>query len=133
MQTIHAVVALPKLYGEAIARSLSNVFDVHSVDEPAETDQREWVVACALRTLLNEDISVDDMVVLVTTVEDVDGIPAFCSRLLTEFPELSILGISRNTSRIRLFQLQIQVRDVPCSLSELSEAIIECTRDSLPW
>ncbi len=129
MQTIHAVLAIPRLYRDAFTQNLHPDFDVSFVDEPLD----EWAIACNLRTLLNGDISVDDPVIVVTSIDEADDIPALCSRLLTEFPEITIMGICRNTSRIRSFQLRIQVEEIHCSLSDLNEAIRECTRNSLPW
>ncbi len=70
-------------------------FDVQIVPFPIEIEEKEWIIANAVRSLLEQDLTVDDLIVLVTDITESDGIPAFCERLLIEFPELTIMGICR--------------------------------------
>ncbi len=133
MQTIHTVLAVPPPYCEQLADSLAVHFDVQRVDLPVEVEEKEWIIADAVKARLETDITVDDLIVLVIEIEECDGIPAFCERLLIEFPELTIMGICRNRSAIRSFQLQIHVEEMGSSLSELSETIQACAHRAMPW
>ncbi|MFO0979806.1 MAG: hypothetical protein U0996_25630 [Planctomycetaceae bacterium] len=133
MQTIHTVLAVPQPYREALAESLALNFAVQFVPSPSELEAKEWIIANAVKSLLEKDLSVDDLIVLVTDIPESSGVPAFCERLLIEFPELTIMGIGNNGSAIRCFQLQIQVQEMSSSLSELSAAIQACADRALPW
>ena len=131
MRTIHAILAIQqRLYRDLMASLLSREYDVCIV---ADADD-ELAVAVALRRLLDEgEFPVDDPVVVVTSIGDANEIPSAVSRLLGEFPEVTIVGICWATARVRSFQLRIDVQEIPCSVKGLVEAIRECTRHPLPW
>jgi hypothetical protein len=131
VRTIHAILAIQQnLYRDLMASVLSREYDVCVV---ANADN-EFAVACELRQLLDEgDFLVDDPVIVVTSIDDANEIPAPVSRLLGEFPEVTIVGICWATAHVRSFQLRIDVQEIPCSVQGLVEAIRECTRRQLPW
>lgn len=131
MQTIHAILAIqPRLYRDLMASLLSREYDVRIVAQASD----ELAVAVALRSLLDEgDFPVDEPVVIVTSIDDANEIPMSVSRLLGEFPEVTIVGICWATAHVRSFQLRIDVQEIPCSVKGLVEAIRECTQRPLPW
>lgn len=131
MRTIHAILAIhQRLYRDLLSAMLTDEYDVRIV---ARADE-ELAIAAALRKLLDEgEFPVDDTVIVVTSIDDSNEIPAACSRLLGEFPEVTIVGICWATARVRSFQLRIDVQEIPCSMKGLVEAIRECTRHPLPW
>ena len=113
-----------------LASTLSHEHDVEIV---ARVEDELQVVA-ALRSLLDDgEFAVDDPVIVVTSIEDSDPVPPSVSRLLGEFPEVTIVGICWATARVRSFQLQIEVREIPCSLTGLINAVRECAGRTLPW
>ena len=131
MRTIHAILAIQqRLFRDLLASMLAREYDV-SIVAHAES---ELAVCVALQKLLDEgDFPCDDPVIVITSIDEGDGIPASCSRLLTEFPEVTIVGICWATAHLRSFQLRIDVQEIPCSLKGLTEAIRECTKRPLPW
>ncbi|MEI8384202.1 MAG: hypothetical protein WCJ09_29100 [Planctomycetota bacterium] len=131
MQTIHAILALHQpLFGELLSANLSRERDIRIVSQV----EHEFEIAASLHDLLDDrEFAVDDPVIVVTSLEDVDNIPPSVSRLLVEFPEVTIIGICWATSSVRSFQLQIDVREVPCSLTGLIDAIRECANRGLSW
>jgi hypothetical protein len=131
VRTIHAILAIQqRLYRDLMASLLSREYDVRIV---AHADD-ELAIAVALRGLLDEgEFPVDDPVIVVTSIDDANEIPASVSRLLVEFPEVTFVGICWATAHVRSFQLRIDVQEIPCSVKGLVEAIRECTRHPLPW
>jgi hypothetical protein len=131
VRTIHAILAIPqRLYRDLLGSMLSNQYDVRIVARASN----ELAVAIELRKLLDEgDFAVDDPVVLVTSIEDTDEIPVSCSRLLSEFPEVTIVGICWATARVRSFQVRIDVQEIPCSMQGLVDAIRECANRPSAW
>ena len=102
---------------------LSEAFDVQIYEE----EETEMAVAMALRQLLGQDeFSVDDPVIVVTSIDDtVEGLSRY-SRLLLEFPEVTIVDVS--TASIRSFQIWTRERKFRCSQKGLLKAIKECFR-----
>lgn len=128
VRTLHAILAIrQRLYRDLVGSTLCEEYDVRIYEE----SESEIAVAGALRRVLNQDLfSVDDPVIVVTSVDDTNEIPASFSRLLTEFPEVTIVGVS--TLSIRSFQVRIRKRTFRCSQKGLLKAIRTCTGDTSP-
>jgi hypothetical protein len=130
--TIHAILAIrQRLYRDLVGTLLSGECGVR-VYEMAETEQAETelAVAATLRQLLvQEEFSVDDPVIVVTSTEDTHEMPTSFSRLLTEFPEVTIVSVS--TGSIRSFQMRIKKRKFRSSRNGLLKAIRNCLPDPL--
>jgi hypothetical protein len=128
---IHAILAIEqRLYRDLLGAALAREYDVRIV---AQADN-ELAVAAALRMLLDEgEFPVDDPVIVITSIGDAVDIPASCSRLLGEFPEVTVIGICWATASVRSFQLRIDAHEIPCSMQGLVDAIRECTNRPLPW
>jgi hypothetical protein len=98
-------------------------YDVHVVPN----DNDEFAFASELLNLLNNgDFLIDDPVVVIMSIESIDKVPAAVSRLLFEFPELTILGFCGRTHRIRSFQLRVDIQEISSSLAGLIDAIRNC-------
>lgn len=128
---IHAILAIRQpFYRDVLSIVLSREYDVIIVTHA----DHEIAIAAALRKLLDDGhFPVDDPVIVVMSIDDPDEIPVSCSRLLSEFPEVTIVGICWATARVRSFQLRIDVQEINCSVKGLIDAIRECTRHPLPW
>ena len=130
MRTIHAILALEHpLFSELLAVNLSHEPDMRIVARVVG----EVKVAEELRDLLdNDEFDVDDPVIVVMSTDESEEISPTISRLLGEFPEIIIVGICWATARVRTFQLQIDVHEIPCELDGLIEAIRDCAGRTLP-
>jgi hypothetical protein len=130
--TIHAILAIrQRLFRDLVGTLLSGEYGVR-LYKHAETEQAgtELAVAATLRRLLvQEDFSVDDPVIVITSTDDTHEIPTSFSRLLTEFPEVTIVGVS--TVDIRSFQMRIKKRKFRCSRNGLLKALRNCLPDPL--
>ncbi|MBC8116600.1 MAG: hypothetical protein H7062_19580 [Candidatus Saccharimonas sp.] len=137
MQTIHAILAIrQRLYRDLMHSMLTREPDVHIVpplDDEGSADDECHIATRLFKLLEVDEFAVDDPVIVVISIEDTKEIPASVSRLLSEFPEVTIVGICWATAHVRSFQLRIDVQEIPCSVKGLVEAIRECTRHPLPW
>src|SRR4051812_38422890 len=118
---IHAILAIQqRLLRESLGARLARYSDVR-IEGYAKG---ELGIALALRKLLDEgDISVDDPVIVITSIDDTLDTPVSCSRLLCEFPEVTIFGVCTDSMRGCSLQLRIDVQEFECSLNGLAEAI----------
>ncbi len=128
---VHVVLAIEqRLYRELLASHLARENDVRVVARVWD----EFEVAAALEILLGEEpFSADDPVVVITSIDDVERVPAFCSRLLGEFPEVIVIGICWNCGQVRTFQASIDVQELPCTLDSLVAELRAMTRRPSPW
>ncbi len=138
MPTIHAILALHQRFHHDLMHSLLSREDGVRIVRPPKgqpaNENDELSIGVRLHKLLDaKKFPVDDRVIVVTSIEDATEIPASISRLLAEFPEVTIVGICWATAHVRTFQLRIDVQEIPCSVKGLVEAIRECTRHPLPW
>lgn len=130
---IHAILAIHQPLAELIDGELKRAYgrsgcDVRIVKHP----ENEIAVASALIKLLDEEeFFVDESVIVFLSIDDVIEIPSSVSRLLGEFHEAIVIGISWSTGRIRSFQLQIHAQEVPRSIKGLLDAIDDCVRRQL--
>ncbi|HEY4263560.1 MAG TPA: hypothetical protein VGM98_25580 [Schlesneria sp.] len=130
MRTIHAILAIrQRLYRDLLGAVLSRDYDVRVI---AQTDFE--AVATSLRILLDDgEFPIDDPVIVIMSIDESGDIPASCSHLLCEFPEVTIIGICWANATVRSFQLRIDVQEIPCSMQSLVDAMRECNSRSLPW
>jgi hypothetical protein len=94
--------------------------DVHVLDRADD----EIDIAVFLRTLLgDEPFDADEPVALIITIGEGAKIPAVCSRLLEEFPELVVLAIARYSGPIRSYRMEIKVQEHPPTMEGLNSAL----------
>ena len=80
--------------------------------------------AVALRKLLmRQEIPAEDPLVVITLSADHEEIPAVCSRLIHEFPEVRVFCVNVNSGRVRSYYGSIQVKELQGSLGNLVEEL----------
>lgn len=128
MRTIHAIIAIKqKLYRDLIGNMLSDAYDIRIYEESDD----EIAVAVTLQRLLEQDdFSVDDPVIVITSSGDSSAACAPFTRLLTEFPEVTLIDVS--SEKIRSYQMRIKKRRFRCSRTGLLGTVRECIHDPPP-
>ena len=134
---IHAILAIQqRLFRENLSARLSHYGDVR-IEAHAES---EVDIAVALRKLLGDRRQSEKRrkvpkgpVIVVVSIDDTLDTPEACTRLLSEFPHITIFGIRTDSMPGRSFQLRINMQEFECSLGGLADAIRERTRTIPPW
>lgn len=135
LRTIHVILGIQRLHlPSGTNQEFLRALQFHADDnvEITTCNQDDFAIAQALRDLLDIS-SVDDPVIVITSLKDTNRIPDACSRLLMEFPETSIIWIGAGGNQIRTFQLRIKEETFPRSVKGLIEAIHDCVLNLPPW
>lgn len=109
-----------RILRDALEAEFAVQHDVHVV---ARADD-EMALAVLLWTLLgDEPFDADEPVAVIMTTSSEAEIPAICSRLLEEFPEVVVFGIDRATGLIHSYRMQIEVQELAGTLESLKSAL----------
>lgn len=90
----------------------------------------EVSLATVLAVFLNGPCDIEAPVIAILSIADTERTPPEVSRLLIEFPELTIIGICWLTGDVRSFQLKIEIAQASSSLTGLMDAIRDCASHS---
>ena len=122
---MHVVLAIePRILQNALKEILEGIFESPYVVHEMDYGDDEIAVAVFLRSLLgDEPFDPDEPVALIISIDDEAKVPAVCSRLLDEFPELVVFGINRYTRLIRSYRMRIRIQPLAETLDSLKEAL----------
>jgi hypothetical protein len=125
---MHVVLAIDtQILRDALEALLEVCYDVHIAARASD----EIAIAVLLRTLLgDEPFDADEPVALIISFHNESERPAFCSRLLEEFPEVVIFGIEQMTGSIRSYRMKIEVHELVGTLNSLESALRAISRES---
>lgn len=106
-----------RLVREVLRREIQRDDRCHVVGEADD----DWGVACRLRDILSApEADPDSALVVLTTSDDVERLPASYERWLTEYPEIYVLNLSSGGLNARLWRVGIESSAVEAPLNRLS-------------